>query len=198
MVSILARFGWLTQAENRRILARRPISDAKRHYLKVFFSRDTPISSEYDEVRNGFNHCLPLPGAPRWEGAPIETIYERALRDAQSYVRGGVDGLIIENHGDIPFSKPSEIGPETPAAMAVVTDRIRREFAVPLGINVLANAAIPALAVAKASGAAFVRVNQWANAYVANEGFIEGEAARALRFRSTIGAKDVMIFADAL
>src|SRR5271167_314927 len=56
MVSILARFGWLTQAENRRILARRPISDAKRHYLKVFFSRDTPISSEYDEVRNGFNH----------------------------------------------------------------------------------------------------------------------------------------------
>ena len=149
------------------------------------------------KVAIGVVHCLPLPGAPRWEGAPIETIYERALRDAQSYVRGGVDGLIIENHGDIPFSKPSEIGPETSAAMAVVTDRIRREFAVPLGINVLANAAIPALAVAKASGAAFVRVNQWANAYVANEGFIEGEAARALRFRSTIGAKDVMIFADA-
>jgi membrane complex biogenesis BtpA family protein len=149
------------------------------------------------KVAIGVVHCLPLPGAPRWEGAPIETIYERALRDAQSYVRGGVDGLIIENHGDIPFSKPSEIGPETSAAMAVVTDRIRREFAVPLGINVLANAAIPALAVAKASGAAFVRVNQWANAYVANEGFIEGEAARALRFRSTIGAKDVRIFADA-
>ena len=46
-----------------------------------------------------------------------------------------------------------------------------------MGVNVLANAALPALAVAKASGANFVRVNQWANAYVANEGFVEGEAA---------------------
>src|SRR5277367_780058 len=149
------------------------------------------------KVAIGVVHCLPLPGAPRWEGAPIETIYERALRDAQSYVRGGVDGLIIENHGDLPFLKPAEIGPETAASMAVITDRVRRACDIPLGINVLANAAIPALAVAKAAGAAFVRVNQWANAYVANEGFIEGEAARALRFRSTIGAKDVRIFADA-
>jgi uncharacterized protein len=51
--------------------------------------------------------------------------------------------------------------------------------------------------VAKASGARFVRVNQWANAYVANEGLVEGEAARALRYRKAIGATDVAIFADA-
>jgi membrane complex biogenesis BtpA family protein len=52
------------------------------------------------------------------------------------------------------------------------------------------------LAIAKAAGAAFVRVNQWANAYVANEGLIEGEAARALRYRSMLHARDVRIFAD--
>jgi membrane complex biogenesis BtpA family protein len=149
------------------------------------------------KVAIGVVHCLPLPGSPRSAGGAVETVYEQALRDAEAYVRGGIDGLIIENHGDVPFLRPSEIGPETPAAMAVITDRIRREFAVPLGINVLANAVIPALAVAKAAGAAFVRVNQWANAYVANEGLIEGDAARALRFRSAIGANEVMIFADA-
>ncbi|MDQ0394369.1 membrane complex biogenesis BtpA family protein [Labrys monachus] len=141
-------------------------------------------------------HCPAFPGAPGFEGGPVEPVYDRALRDAEAYVRGGIDGLIIENHGDIPFLKPGEIGPETAAAMAVVTERVRRAFDVPIGINVLANAAIPALAVAKAAGAAFVRVNQWANAYVANEGFIEGEAARVLRYRAAIGAKDVMIFAD--
>src|SRR5262249_54384516 len=54
-----------------------------------------------------------------------------------------------------------------------------------------------ALAIARASGAAFVRVNQWANAYVANEGFIEGEAARAMRYRATLRAKGVRVFADA-
>jgi predicted TIM-barrel enzyme len=32
---------------------------------------------------------------------------------------------------------------------------------------------------------------------VANEGFVEGEAARALRYRAKIGARDVAIFADA-
>jgi uncharacterized protein len=156
--------------------------------LKIFQKRKVAV---------GVVHCLPLPGSPRFAGMSVETIYDQALRDAEAYVSGGIDGLIIENHGDIPFLKPSEIGPETSSTMAVITDRVRREFGVPLGVNILANAAIQALAVAKAAGAAFVRVNQWANAYVANEGLIEGEAARALRFRSAIGAKEVMIFADA-
>ncbi|MYH05198.1 MAG: BtpA family membrane complex biogenesis protein, partial [Acidimicrobiia bacterium] len=42
----------------------------------------------------------------------------------------------------------------------------------------------------------FVRANQWANAYVANEGIIDGPAGEALRYRSAIGARDVRIFAD--
>ena len=67
----------------------------------------------------------------------------------------------------------------------------------PIGVNVLANAALHALAVASAAGARFVRVNQWANAYVANEGLIEGAAAKATRYRSLLQAQDVNIFADA-
>ena len=66
----------------------------------------------------------------------------------------------------------------------------------PLGINVLANAAIPAMAIALAGGADFVRVNQWANAYIANEGFIEGAAAKALRYRSMLRAEHIRVFAD--
>ena len=60
--------------------------------------------------------------------------------------------MIVENHGDIPFAKPDDIGPETSAYMSVVSDRIRRELGRPIGINVLANAAIPALAIASAAG----------------------------------------------
>jgi membrane complex biogenesis BtpA family protein len=148
------------------------------------------------KVAIGVLHCPPLPGTPRYDGEAVETLYDRALRDAEAYVEGGIDGLIIENHGDLPFLKPHRIGPETAAAMAVITDRVGRAFDVPLGINVLANAGIPALAIAKSAGAAFIRVNQWANAYVANEGFIEGEAAEILRYRASISAKDVLIFAD--
>lgn len=144
----------------------------------------------------GVIHMRPLPGSPEYGGEPIEAIYEASLQDALRYSRGGIDGLILENHGDIPFAKPEAISYETPTVMAVAAYKIRETVGLPIGINILANAAIPALAVAKAAGCAFIRVNQWANAYVANEGLIEGAAARALRYRSWISAKIVRIFAD--
>lgn len=144
----------------------------------------------------GVIHALPLPGSPHYDGAPMDRIYDHACAEAQRYREGGVDGLIVENHGDIPFAKPDELGPETAACMAVMTERVRAATGLPLGINVLANAAVQAFAVAKAAGAAFVRVNQWANAYVANEGFMEGKAGAASRYRANLRAQDVAVFAD--
>lgn len=145
----------------------------------------------------GMIHCPAFPGAPRYRGASMDDIYDTCMRDAERLVQGGMHGLIVENHGDIPFSKPDDIGPETPAFLSVVTDRIKRAFGLPIGINVLANAPLPALATAVAGGADFIRVNQWANAYVANEGFMEGRAAEALRYRSLLRAEHVRIFTDA-
>lgn len=164
------------------------ISAGKTDAIQAIFSRK--------KVVIGVIHCDPFPGAPKYRGKTIGDIIERALRDADNYVSGGVHGLIIENHGDIPFSKPEDIGPETAALMAVITEKVRTRFNVPLGINVLANAAIPALATALAGGADFIRVNQWANAYIANEGFIEGAAAKALRYRSQLRAEHIKVFAD--
>jgi len=145
----------------------------------------------------GVVHLAPLPGAPRYNGEGIDEIFQRARDDAHAYLDNGCDGIIIENHGDIPFAKPDDIGPETVANMAVISDRIQRELGYPVGINVLANAAVPALAIASAAGAGFIRVNQWANAYIANEGLIEGEAARAMRYRANLRANRIRIFADA-
>lgn len=144
----------------------------------------------------GTVHLLPLPGAPRYRGEELSTIIRRAVDDAKAYVEGGIDGLIIENEGDIPFLKPEQIGPETVATLTAVTIAVREAVDVPLGINCLANAVIPSLAVALAAGSAFVRANQWANAYVANEGIVEGAAATAMRFRTQVGATTVRIFAD--
>lgn len=144
----------------------------------------------------GMIHCPAFPGAPRYRGASMQEIHDACMRDAERLVQGGMHGLIVENHGDIPFSKPEDIGPETAACLAVVTDRLKRAFDVPMGVNVLANAPLPALATAVAGGADFIRVNQWANAYVANEGFMEGRAAEALRYRATLRAEHVRVFTD--
>lgn len=164
------------------------ISDTPQNAIVEIFGRPKALI--------GMIHCPAFPGAPRYRGAAREDILSFCLRDAERLIAGGMHGLLVENHGDIPFSKPNDIGPETAAFMAVVADRISQEFDVPMGINVLANAPIPAFAVAVASGASFIRVNQWANAYIANEGFIEGRAAEALRYRSKLRAERIRVFAD--
>lgn len=157
-----------------------------------------PVQSIFKRKKSviGVIHSQALPGAPRYRGATAADIYEFALNEARRYQAGGVDGFIVENHGDVPFLKPEAIGPETPALMAVMADLVRRETGLPVGINVLANAAHHALAIAKASTADFIRVNQWSNAYVANEGIIEGPAATAMRYRRSLSADDIKIFAD--
>lgn len=126
----------------------------------------------------------------------MQSIYDACMRDAEAYIEGGLNGLIVENHGDIPFIKPDQIGPETTGFLSVISDRIVKAFDVPTGINVLANAPIPSIASAMASGASFIRVNQWANAYVANEGFMEGRAGEALRYRTALNANHIKVFAD--
>lgn len=166
-----------------------PISDRSGGAIRDIFGRG--------KVLIGMIHCPPLPGAPRYRGGGMGPILDACLRDAERLVGNGMHGLIVENHGDIPFQKPEDIGPETAACLAVIAERVRREAGVPIGVNVLANAPVPALAVCAASGASFIRVNQWANAYVANEGFMEGRAGEAMRYRAGLRAEEVRIFADA-
>ncbi len=165
-----------------------PVYRSKPDALQALFARRRVVI--------GVIHLPALPGSPEYRGADIEALAAIALEDARRYARGGVHGLIVENHGDIPFAKPGDLGPETAAVMAVIGDRVRRDVGLPLGVNVLANGARHALAVAQAAGAGFVRVNQWANAYVANEGILEGPAAAATRYRAWLRAGRVRVFAD--
>lgn len=143
----------------------------------------------------GVVHCMALPGSPGYGGEPLSDIVAHAVEEAGAYYTGGFDAVIIENAGDVPFQHPRDIGPETVAAMTLITHDIRCEFDIPIGVSLLSNALVPAIAVAHAAEAHFIRAHQWVNAFIANEGFIEGPAARALRYRRNIGS-DVAVFAD--
>jgi len=145
----------------------------------------------------GMLHLRPLPGAPRYRAEDgMTAVLEQALSEARMLEDAGFDGVIVENGWDIPFVKPNQVGPETIAALTVVTDRVNQAIDLPLGVNCLANAVEASIAVAAATGAAFVRANQWVNAYVANEGFIEGRAGMATRYRHAIRADQVTVWAD--
>ena len=144
----------------------------------------------------GVIHLAPLPGAPRYDGQKMSEIYAAAEADAKTLSEGGVDGIIVENASDMPFARPEHIGPSTVAALTAACLAVRAIVPNPIGITCVANGVIPALGVAKAVGAGWVRANQWVNAYVANEGFLNGPAPEAMRYRSNIRAVDVAVFAD--
>ena len=135
----------------------------------------------------GMLHLRPLPGAPKYRATEgVEGAVEQALGEARLLVAAGFDGLIVENGWDIPFVPPEHVGHETTAAMAVILRVLRDEVHVPIGVNCLANAVGASIAVAAAGGGAFVRANQWVNAYVANEGILSGRAGEVSRYRHAI------------
>jgi uncharacterized protein len=142
----------------------------------------------------GVVHTGGLPGTPN-AAASIAEIVDRAIAEARLYASAGFHGVAIENTHDRPYLK-SVVGPEIVAAMTVVGLEIRRAIPLPLGVQVLAGANESALAVALACGAAFVRVEGFVFAHVADEGLIEASAGALLRYRRAIGADSVRVFAD--
>ncbi len=139
-------------------------------------------------------HVDALPGTPRG-GRSVSAIAEAAAAEARVYRDAGFQAVMIENMHDRPYLARGA-GPEVVAAMAVVASEVRRAAALPLGVQVLAGANRAALGVALATGAAFVRVEGFVFAHVADEGPMLSDAGELLRYRRAIGADGVRVFAD--
>jgi membrane complex biogenesis BtpA family protein len=142
----------------------------------------------------GMLHVGALPGTPAAHHA-IEKIVRDALAEARVYRDAGFTALMIENMHDRPYARPPA-GPEIVAAMTAIGRELKREIALPLGVQVLAGANREAIAVAHACGAEFVRVEGFVFAHVADEGFTDACAGELLRYRRAIGAERVRVFAD--
>jgi membrane complex biogenesis BtpA family protein len=129
----------------------------------------------------GVVHLLPLPGSPRWSGE-MRGLIERAVADARAYEHGGADAVVVENFGDVPFTKDA-VPPETVATMAAAGAAVRAAVRLPVGFNVLRNDARAALGLCAACGGSFVRVNVHCGAMLTDQGVIEGRAFDTLRRR---------------
>jgi membrane complex biogenesis BtpA family protein len=139
-------------------------------------------------------HAPPLPGSPSYAGE-FASLQATLLKDAEALVEGGVDGLMLENFGDVPFY-PDRVPAITVACMTSLATELRRRFQVPLGINVLRNDGRSAMAVAVACGASFIRVNILCGARVADQGLLQGIAHDLLRDRAHLRAQAIQIWAD--
>ncbi|MCC5830761.1 MAG: BtpA/SgcQ family protein [Phycisphaeraceae bacterium] len=142
----------------------------------------------------GMVHLPALPGSPR-ATLDAASLIRWAVSDARVLAAGGVDGLMIENFGDVPFFK-DQVPRQTIAWITRIAAEVRSAVEVPLGINVLRNDALSALAIAHAVEAQFIRVNILTSARLTDQGIIEGRAADLQRLRRLLGADSIRILAD--
>ncbi len=148
-----------------------------------------------DKVVVGMIHVRALPGTP-FASWPMEAIIAQAVSEAHMLADAGLDALLMENMHDRPYLR-QQVGPEIVAAMTAVSDSVRAAVKLPTGIQILAGANRAALAVAAATGANFIRAENFVFAHVADEGLMDqADAGPLLRYRREIGAEHVRIFAD--
>lgn len=147
-----------------------------------------------DRALIGMIHVPALPGTPQHK-LSVDEICELALDAARDLRDAGFHGLMIENMHDRPYLR-REVGPEIVATMVAVGREVRRAASLPLGVQILGGANRAALATALACGADFVRVEGFVFSHVADEGLMNSDAGELLRYRRSVGADQVRIFAD--
>ncbi|MCU0505517.1 MAG: SgcQ protein, partial [Chloroflexi bacterium] len=128
-------------------------------------------------------HFPGLPGRP-WHdvaagGARLVDVVGRDLAALQD---AGVDGVLFCNEQDVPYHLG--VGQEAVAAMAEVIGELRRDVRVPFGVNLLWDAKA-SLAVARATGAAFIR-EVLTGVYESDLGMIEPRIGEIADYRMRI------------
>jgi membrane complex biogenesis BtpA family protein len=137
-------------------------------------------------------HFPALPGSPRYvRGSGLQPHRDRVRTDLEHLLAGGVDAVMFCNEDDRPYSLKVEL--ETVAAMASLVAELR-PTTVPFGVDVLWNARA-ALALAKATGAAFMR-EVITGVYESDMGVWAPDAADFFRYREQLDANDVMVMAN--
>ena len=156
-------------------------------WLSREFSKDNPLIV-------GMLHVPALPASPRYNH-DLDRVLDHVLQDAEAWVTAGVNHLMLENFGDVPFY-PKTVPPITVAHLTAIAWQVKARFPVSLGINILRNDGVSALAIAHAIGGSAIRVNVLSSSRVTDQGIIEGNASELLRQRKQLNAESISILAD--
>jgi membrane complex biogenesis BtpA family protein len=138
-------------------------------------------------------HLRGLPGRPRHDArAGIEGVYSAIRDDVRALQEAGVDGLLFCNEHDLPYS--IGVGVEVAAAQAAVIGRLRDEIGLPYGVDLLWDPR-SALAVARATGAAFVR-EVFTGVFDTDMGLLAPDFGALAGYRHAIGGDDIAVFTN--
>jgi uncharacterized protein len=136
-------------------------------------------------------HLPGLPGRPLHDrAAGVDAAVDAVGRDLEALQSAGVDGLLFCNEADLPYQL--RVGPEISAAMASVVGQLRAQLRTPFGVNLLWDP-IASLAVARATGASFIR-EVLTGVYESDLGMIEPAIGEIAAYRTAIGGDEIALF----
>jgi membrane complex biogenesis BtpA family protein len=138
-------------------------------------------------------HLGGLPGRPRHDAAGgIDAIVEALRADVAALQDAGVDGLLFCNENDLPYL--TRVGTEVATAMTAVVTALRPENRLPFGVDLLWDPSA-SIAVARATGAAFVR-EVFTGVFDSDMGLLAPDLGELAGYRHAIGAGDVALFGN--
>ena len=158
---------------------------ARMWRLRTLFGTSKPIIAMV--------HLPALPGRPRHDKhAGMGKIVDSVAADLTALQAAGVDGLLFCNEADLPYQLAT--GPEIAAGMAAVIGQVRAGIAIPFGVNIVWDP-IASLAVAVATGAAFIR-EVCTGSYESDHGPMRPDLGAIAAYRARIGAGQVALFSN--
>lgn len=141
----------------------------------------------------GMVHCLPLPGTMGYGGS-MELVVNRALSDAETLEKAGVDALIIENMNDVPFAVKMDM--EQTTALTAISAMVKERSSIPIGIDAAFCDWEASLCIAHAIGANFVRIPVFVDTVVTSFGIVFPCAREVVKKRKQLQAENILLLCD--
>lgn len=141
----------------------------------------------------GMVHVLPLPGTMNYGGS-MDKLIHKAVFDARTLESSGFEAVLVEPTLD----KPSGMrrGPLQLAAMSAVCSAVHQAVPIPMGVSFFTPDCQDVFAIAKASGADFVRLTTFVDTVVFPADIAYPSAVRAWEIRRQDGMQGIAILAD--
>lgn len=142
----------------------------------------------------GMIHVPPISGSQN-ASKSFKEISDFCLQDAKILFENGIKCFFIENFGDAPFPK-NKVEPHVIAALTTIINQLKSHFPTSrIGVNVLRNDALAALAIATITDCTAIRVNILTHARLTDQGIIEGCSYDLHRYKNQLNSV-VEIWAD--
>jgi uncharacterized protein len=151
-------------------------------WVKELFGVDKPVI--------GMCHMQAMPGDPLYDaGKGIPWVLEQARVDMLALQEGGVNAILFSNEFSLPYL--TQVETITVTSMAAIIGELKREFAIPFGVNVLWDPRA-SIDLAMATGAQFVR-EIFTGVYASDFGLWNTNVGEVIRHQHSIGAGHVRL-----